>query len=213
MKLDSLTQFLRTRLNQEMPGSSAHNMMQPKMGGGAPIRIKHTMPPRPGGVLILFFEENGLVKFPLIQRPEYEGIHSGQIAFPGGKSEASDASLVETALREAEEEIGVDRNQISIVGALSDFFVAASNFDILPVVGVAQTPPNFKADAREVSEIITPQAKDLIHPETVKTKEMVVRNGITLASPYFDLEEKVVWGATAMMLSELKVILQEYAIR
>lgn len=210
MKLTPLTSFLSRRLNEQMPGKSAHDLMKPVLQNGSPIRISHDKPAREGGVLILFYEEDGRVKFPLIQRPEYEGIHSGQIAFPGGKKEGTDRDLVETALRETEEEIGVPSGKISVVGVLSKFFVAASNFDILPVVGVLHEKPVFVPEEREVSAIITPYATDLLDEEKTLMKDMEVRNGFKLRSPYFNLEEKVVWGATAMMLSELKVILRDH---
>lgn len=210
MKLSELTTFLATRLNEGMPGQSAHNLMKPHLEDGSPIRIKHDKPPREGGVLILFYEEDGLVRFPLIQRPEYEGIHSGQIAFPGGKKENTDKDLFETALRETEEEIGVPQDKITVMGSLSKFYVAASNFDILPVIGVLNERPVFVPEEREVSAIITPHATDLLDDHKILTKDIVVRNGFKLTSPYFDLEDKVVWGATAMMLSELRAVLKEF---
>lgn len=210
MKLSHLASFLKTRLSQEMPGSSAHDLMKPSLSDGGQVRIRHDSPPRQGGVLILFFEEDGVVKFPLIQRPEYEGVHSGQIAFPGGKSERTDNDLTETALREAEEEVGVGRNKITVVGTLSKFFVSASNFDVLPVIGVIDEQPQFVPEEREVSEIITPKASDLLDEDRLLTKDIVARNGFKLRSPYFSLENKVVWGATAMMLSELKAVLSEF---
>ncbi|MEP1094137.1 MAG: CoA pyrophosphatase [Cyclobacteriaceae bacterium] len=210
MKLESLTLFFEERLKREMPGESAHSLMQPKLKNGSNIRFNHPAKAREGGVLILLYEENGIVKFPLIERQDYDGIHSGQISLPGGKKEETDVDLVQTALREAEEEIGISRSKVHVLGSLTQFFVGASNYDILPVIGMLSTAPEFLPDQREVKEIVTPPVADLLDMERRRTKDIDVRNGYMLSSPYFDLENKMVWGATAMMLSELVSILSEF---
>ncbi len=210
MKLEPLAQFFEERLKKEMPGETAHNMMLPKLKNGSGIRFKHEEKSKEGGVLILFYEEDGIVKFPLIERPEYNGVHSGQIALPGGRKEETDTDLIQTALREAEEEIGVNKSSVEVLGSLSKFFVGASNYDILPVIGVINQVPKFYPDSREVKEIITPAATDLLDLEKRKVKDINAKNGYILSSPYFDLQRKMVWGATAMMLSELVAVLNEF---
>ena len=212
MNFDELIHFLEKRLKKEMPGSIAHNRMKPKMPNGAPLRIKHATSPREGGVLILFFEEDGEVKFPLIQRPTYKGVHSGQMALPGGRRELEDSGLIATALRETEEEIGVSRNAIQVIGTLSKFFVAASNYDVLPVIGKVNERPHFTPDPREVHDIVTPSVSHLIAEDRLKEKEITAGSGMQLMSPYFDLENRTVWGATAMMLSELVTILEDFKL-
>lgn len=210
MKLEPLKQFFQRRLTMEMPGESAHRLMQPILKNGSNVRFKHTDTPREGGVLILFYESQGIVRFPLIERPEYDGVHSGQIALPGGKQEDTDNDLIETALREAEEEIGVEMRTVEVLGSLSKFYVGASNYNILPVIGVAKESPRFIPDPREVNDIITPSALDLLDDRKRGSRDITVQNGFTLTSPFFDLENKMVWGATAMMLSELVAILSEF---
>ncbi len=210
MNFDELTRFLEKRVKLPMPGDLAHQRMKPKMADGAPLRLKHTTPPRKGGVLILLYEENDEVRFPLIQRPTYEGIHSGQMALPGGRFELGDRDLIDTALREANEEIGVDATNIEVLGNLSEFFVAASNYMVLPVVGKINYRPSFLPEPREVEEIVTPTIQQLVIPDNAREKEMTVRNGFRMLCPYYDLEDRVVWGATAMMLSELVEILKEF---
>lgn len=213
MNFDELTNFLEKRLQLSMPGAPAHDLMKPKLANGAPIRMKHATPAKEGGVLILIYENNGIAHFPLIQRPNYEGIHSGQIALPGGKMEESDVDLTYTALRETREEIGVEENEIEVIGSLSKFFVSASNYNVLPVIGKTHSIPSFIPDPHEVAGIITPPVHHLVDPTKRLEKEMVVRNGVKLVSPYFNLEQQTVWGATAMMLSELVVILEEFQSR
>ena len=210
MNFDELTRFLEKRVQKAMPGDSAHKKMKPRMLNGAPLNMKHATPPRKGGVLILLYEDSGIVRFPLIQRPNYEGIHSGQMALPGGKFEEEDKNQYQTALREANEEIGINHQEVEILGSLSEFFVAASNFMVLPVIGKIESIPQFVPEEREVHDIVTPPIADLIDPGKLKEKVMTVRNGFELNCPYFDLEGRTVWGATAMMLSEMVEILKEF---
>jgi len=210
MNFEKVTNFLERRLIEKLPGQDAHELMKPRMADGTSFSLKHPQKPREGGVLILFFEKDGEVKFPLIQRPTYEGIHSGQIALPGGKAEEYDGGLKSTALREAQEEIGVDADKVEIIGTLSKFFVIASNYCVLPVIGKVTEVPEFIPDEREVDGIICPPVSKLVDPSFAKEKQMLVRGGVDMICPYYDLEDKMVWGATAMMLSELAVILQEF---
>lgn len=209
MDFDELIRFLEKKLPGELPGERAHALMKPRLQGGAPLSLKNTTPPREGGVMILFYNLDGQAHFPLIQRPEYEGVHGGQMALPGGKFEDDDEDLVRTALRETREEIGIAEEKIKVIGSLSTFFVAASNYVVKPVIGVINETPEFTPDPREVDGIITPSINQLIDPALKKEKELTVRNGFKLLSPYFDLGNRIVWGATAMMLSELVEIVKE----
>ena len=210
MNFDELTRFLEKRVQLPMPGDDAHQKMKPKMANGAPLKLSHSTPPRKGGVLILLYEDEGVVRFPLIQRPNYEGIHSGQMALPGGRFEEEDENQYHTALRESNEEIGIDHSKIDIIGSLTEFFVAASNYMVLPVIGKVDYKPTFIPEPREVDEVVTPPVTHLVDPVRLKEKEITVRSGFTMHCPYFDLEGRTVWGATAMMLSEMVEILKEF---
>lgn len=210
MNFDELTRFLEKRIQLSMPGDDAHQIMKPVLSNGAPLKLKHATPPRKGGVLILLYEDEGEIRFPLIQRPNYEGIHSGQMALPGGRFEVEDKDQYQTALREADEEIGIRRESIEIIGSLSEFFVAASNYMVLPVIGKVSYVPKFTPEPREVHDIVTPPLSHLIDPSRLKEKEITVREGFKMQCPYFDLEGRTVWGATAMMLSEMVEILKEF---
>jgi len=210
MNFDELTGFLEKRVQKPMPGDVAHQRMKPKLADGSLLRLRHSTPPQKSGVLILLYEDEGGVRFPLIQRPNYKGIHSGQMALPGGRYEKEDLDQFHTALREAEEEIGVEKEKVAIIGGLSEFYVAASNYMVLPVIAKIDHKPAFVPEPREVDEIVTPPVNHLIDPSRLKEKEMTVRNGLRIICPYFDLEGRTVWGATAMMLSEFVAILKEY---
>lgn len=207
MNVNELIGLLEKELHETLPGEKAHKEMHARLPNGGYIKINHQDPPRKSGVMILLYEKDGLPCFPLIQRPSYPGVHSGQMAFPGGKYEDEDENLVQTALRETQEEIGITSDKIQVIGLLSEMHVVASNYDILPVIGCMSDNPNFIPDPKEVEELITPTVAQLLSPEKRKEKEINVRTGVNLIAPYFDLENKVVWGATAMILNELKSII------
>ena len=132
------------------------------------------------------------------------------MSFPGGKKDKTDVDLIFTALRETEEEIGIDKNKIEIIGSLSELYIIASNFNVLPTIGFLNETPSFIADEHEVDEIVSVKIEDLMNDSLQKEKPLTILQGITINAPYFDLNDKVVWGATAMMLSELKNILKPY---
>jgi len=208
LTLDTLINQLAIRLKEELPGKNAHESMMATAVTGKRLNFRPRGEPKMGAVLILFFERADQLYFVLTQRPDYEGTHGGQVSFPGGRREESDFDLVETALRETEEEIGVNKNLITVVGKLSEYYVAASNHLVLPVVGYMKDVPVYKPDAYEVAEVFSVPLFDLLNPEKVKITELTVgKDQFKLRAPYFDFHNKVVWGATAGMLSELKAIL------
>lgn len=166
-------------------------------------------PPVKSSVLILLFKRGEKFYFPLIQRPDYGGIHGGQIGLPGGKEEPEDRDRIATALRETGEEIGVDKNNIKILGILTELYVQASNFNVLPVIGYIPFIPEYHPDPSEVSDVIECELDQLVKDEIMKEKELIIRNNFKIVAPYFDIAHHIVWGATAMMLSELKTILKE----
>ncbi len=211
--LKELTEKLRIELSKELPGEMAHNMMMPTLRD-ANLKIpKHQPPPTKSAVLILFYQdEQGHIKFPLIQRPSYNGAHSAQVSFPGGKYENEDIDLVHTALRESNEEIGIDPGQVEIVGRISDLFIWVSNFIVTPIVGVASTPPIFVKDEKEVESIIETDLFDILNPEKRKEGTILASGKYKIQTPYFDIDERIVWGATAMMLSELSIVIGKTGI-
>lgn len=200
---------LGNRLKEPLPGVGAHQKMKPILPSGIRFRDADPATARKGGVLILFYLKENEWYFPLIQRPMYDGVHSGQVAFPGGRMEESDANQIETAIRESFEEIGIEQHKVEVLGVLSEFFVAVSNHMVLPVIGFYPEIPQFIPEEREVEEVIEVPLKHLLDKELLKEKEILAASGYRLRSPYFELENRVVWGATAMMLSELKDIINE----
>lgn len=209
MELDALTHFLRKRLSEPLPGLAATQQMSARLANGSRVRINHDKPPKEGSVMILLYPDEHTVRFPLIQRPEYPGVHSGQMALPGGKKEPGEDDI-EAALRETQEEIGIPIGEIEVIGSLSSFYVFASNFQILPVIGRLHRKPLFIPQEEEVAEVVTADVRHLLDDQYCKETDITVGAGFELRAPYFDLEGKVVWGATAMMLNELRIVLKEY---
>jgi 8-oxo-dGTP pyrophosphatase MutT (NUDIX family) len=206
MRLDY--QLLATRLKSPLPGPLAHEPLRATPIGLIKPNFKHEVPPKPGSVLILLYEEAGRVLFPLTKRPDYLGTHGGQISLPGGKAEPGE-SIFDTALREAEEEIGVVGNTIEIVGTLSEFFVIPSNFIVTPVVGILKGSPKFNPDPKEVVKILHGSLEELVRDDAVHTKEILAAKMFPMLAPHFEIEAEVVWGATAMILNEFRLVVRE----
>ncbi|MGL1889156.1 MAG: CoA pyrophosphatase [Reichenbachiella sp.] len=199
---------LSKRLAGELPGVAAHRHMAPMQAKRIIDAFKQDTPPRESAVLILLYPYKDGLMFPLMIRPVYEGIHSGQVSLPGGKYEKVDQELSQTALRETKEEIGVDSGEITLLGRLSTYFVAPSNFNIHPYVGYINHAPQFELDPIEVDHLIQVNTKDTFNADLRKIKRIDASGGYQIDAPYFDFQEKVVWGATAMILSEFSEIIK-----
>ncbi len=207
MDLTMWADQFRQKLKKPLPGSAAHNVMRATTVGSVIPRFDHRNPPKPGGVLILLYPDEGEIKFPLTLRADYLGAHSGQVSLPGGKTEAGE-SPIQTALRECEEEIGVRRESVTVLGTLTEFNVIASNFLVVPVVGICDRKPSFVADPVEVVKILEFSLSSLLSENAIQEKEITVARQFRMNAPHFLVEGQVVWGATAMMLNEFRTIAQ-----
>ena len=207
-KFESLIRSLESRLKEPLPGLQGQMDMAPVSRKSGRYQIKSNNA-RKSAVLILLYPKDGNICFPLIKRPDYDGVHSGQIAFPGGKVEKEDKNIVETALRETHEEIGVKVGEEDVIGQLTDLYISPSNFLVTPVVSFLTEEPAFMPDKVEVEEVVVASLDVISNSATRKEKEIVINNKYKLNAPYFDIQGHVVWGATAMMLSELLHISRE----
>jgi len=144
----------------------------------------------------------------LMQRPVYEGAHSGQISFPGGRLEPWDTDLQQTALREMEEEIGVASGSVEVLGPLSGLYVPVSHSHIQPFVGFVHQEPIFRPDPREVQDLLVTSISALFNDSAKDETEITVGNGIRLNAPYYAVHDRMVWGATAMIISELEALVK-----
>ncbi|MEM8524706.1 MAG: CoA pyrophosphatase [Bacteroidota bacterium] len=205
--LPNFASTIQKQLQNPLPGIPA----QLKMAN----TFRKTQPDDPEKVqvastLLLLYQKGEDWYFPLIQRTSNNpnDRHSGQIAFPGGKREEADLDLEMTALREAEEEVGVSSEDITILGRLTELYIPVSNFMVHPFVGYLSYAPSFILQQSEVVEVLEISLADLQNPKNRKRKEITLSQGIRLKDvPYFYIQDKTIWGATAMMLSEfLEVI-------
>jgi 8-oxo-dGTP pyrophosphatase MutT (NUDIX family) len=158
-------------------------------------------------VMILLYPKNNLIHTAFIQRPTYEGVHGGQISFPGGKKEASDPDLIYTAIRETSEEIGIKPSEIKVTGTLTPLYIPVSNIVVTPVLGWMENQPCFTLQEEEVVFIIEADMRTLFDPSIIKVKPFEIR-GELIDIKYFDYKGNVIWGATAMILNELFVIIR-----
>ncbi|NTV85025.1 MAG: CoA pyrophosphatase [Bacteroidales bacterium] len=164
-----------------------------------------------GGVLVLFYPFKSRIFLVFMKRTEYPGVHSGQVSFPGGGWEPGDESMTKTALREAEEEIGVDPKTVHIIGQLSDLFIPPSNFLVTPVVGYTEQRPAFRPDPVEVDRILEVTLDHLMLKETRQVKEITVFPANRMRVPCFYTGGDIIWGATAMIVNELIDVISQGA--
>jgi 8-oxo-dGTP pyrophosphatase MutT (NUDIX family) len=157
-------------------------------------------------VLILLYPVDGIVHTVFIQRPEYNGVHGGQISFPGGKKELSDQDLLQTAVREASEETGIDPSAVKIIGTLTPLYIPVSNIVVTPYVGWSDKKPLFTPEAAEVVFLIEADIGPFLDYSIIKIKPFEIR-GERINIKYFDYKGNVIWGATAMILNELLTII------
>lgn len=211
MKFDIFFKIITKVNNNDLLGNFAHQKMLPK------DRIKdlellktNIENAKKAAVLILFVPKNDEAHFIIIKRNSYNGVHSAQIAFPGGKPEISDENLEDTAKRETWEEIGFEIQNINIINCLSDVYIQPSDFLVTPFLAYSLENSNYLLDPKEVVQLFEIPVKHLLDDsfETIYNIQTSYSNQ-KIEVPAFLFENEIVWGATAMMLAEVKAILQE----
>lgn len=194
-------------LKHELPGRSSHMKMSSRVRLKSISFDSDTSSAIRSSVLILLYPKDGKTHTVFMLRQTYDGVHSGQVSFPGGRAEPGDTSPVETALREAREELNIEPDKVRVLGTLSELFIPPSNFLVLPVLGYMLERPEFVPDPVEVAEVIESNLEFLFDPDLRGETVLNVR-GVDIEAPYFRVSEKIIWGATAMILSELGDIIQ-----
>lgn len=200
---------LKFRLALPLPGANAHYMMAHPYRKQSFLYRNIPADAKKGSVLILLYVVENSINTVLIVRSDYEGVHSGQVAFPGGRFEEADIDLKTTALREASEEIGIVPSDVEIIGKLTQLYIPPSNFVVEPYIGITNYQPAFHPDKNEVKEVVEVSIHQIMDNSIIGEKEILLRNKMRVLSPYFDIKGHTVWGATAMILSELRQILHE----
>ncbi len=195
----------------QLPGEAAHKKLAPL------LRLKELKEldiskrdPEEAGVMAVFYpdmeKETRLV---LILRKTYKGVHSNQVGFPGGRVEATDLDLEETALRETEEEVGIPQSQIEVIKKLSRLYIPPSNFWVQPYIGLVHNTPRMKRQESEVEAILEVKLSEFLNDENIIIERLSTSYAESIEVPAYRLNGHVVWGATGMMLSEIRdLILQ-----
>ena len=208
MEFDYFLSLISKIGDSRLGGFSSHEKMIPKERKILKKIELESAHPRKAAVLALFYpDKSNLTKFLLILRASYDGTHSSQISFPGGKFEQSDGQLEFTALRETSEEVGIDMADISIKRQLTDTYIPPSNFLVSPFIGFTTKRPSFETN-HEVEDLLEIKLDDLLNEHSVSIKNLSTSYMKNIDVPCFNLNKKVVWGATAMMLSEIKDLIK-----
>lgn len=209
MNFQDFIQYIPQLIDAPLPAFASHIKMDPKERVAALKTFTHKdKNPKKAAVLMLLYPKLGQTHLVLIERNSYKGVHSAQIAFPGGKFETNDFDYATTALRETEEEIGVFRQNIQIIKPFSALYIPPSNFLVHPFLGIATSELQFVLEPREVSSIIELPLIDFLDDALLCETKLTTSYATDITIPAFRIEHHHVWGATAMMLSELKEVLQ-----
>ena len=194
--------------NTQLPGIEAQFKLAPKMRLAYNAKRIQANKPKTAAVLALFYpNQKNNVSLLLTKRAIYNGTHSGQISFPGGKVEISDLNLKETALRETFEEVGILKKEIQVIREITEVYIPPSNFSVTPFIGILNYKPVLKLNS-EVAKIIEVPFSDLLDDNNIASISITNSYMKETSVPCFNFDGSIIWGATAMMLSEIKELLK-----
>jgi len=203
-------EFLSEWIPAKLPGEKVHAELSPlRMLSSEALKEAKII--KESAVAIHLFEKDDDLQIILTQRNTYVGAHSGQVSFPGGKMDDSDLNLIHTAKRESYEEIGISVDEGKLIGPLTEIYIPVSKFRVTPYVFFhEQAVQNLMPNPREVESIFFLPRLSLISDELLIKKDIVISTNFTLKDvPCFSFKEYTIWGATAILLNELKHILKE----
>ena len=208
LQFNAFLSNIRKALDKPLPGIQSQGKMAPPH---RPIELR--IPKRgdrviDSAVLILLWPDGDQISTVFILRPEYDGVHSNQIAFPGGKHETEDVDFVATALREAQEEVGINPETVTILGQLSPLFIPPSQFLVYPIVGYTTDAPVFIPDPIEIKEVIPCHLFDFLKQDSFIIQDLKIGERILPDIPCYKIGKRLIWGATAMIFSELLDIIR-----
>ncbi len=194
----------------ELPGEGVQFKMAPMERLEELKRVaRHQHTAKRAGVMSLFYPAgNNETRLILILRKTYKGVHSAQVGFPGGKLEAEDRNIQDAALRETEEEVGVPRQAISVLKQLTEIYIPPSNYFVQPFLGITREAPTFVPQEEEVEALIEVPLPVFMDDGSITTQILSTSYATNLEVPAFNFNDHIVWGATAMMLNEVRELLK-----
>jgi len=215
--MQELIQFLQIRLEKELPHSDIHKEgLDPKTlqllleeEQNAAKRFAQN-PPRICAVMMAIYEHEDDLYLPMMLRPQKSRAHPGQISFPGGKREEEDQDLIQTAIRETVEEVGVTVPRANVIGALSPVFIPPSNSLVTPILAYLEGKPSYTIAPDEVERALDISIPDLNNPTNRKAKKVILTNGEYFEMPAFAVQDVFIWGGSARMIMELNKLLGEF---
>ena len=200
---------LQHTITNQLPGEKAHLPLSPLHRPVTSEVIQNLKEYKESAVSVVIYETDNQFKCILIQRTEYEGKHSGQISFPGGKKDKEDSDLKQTAIRECFEEVGVAIHESHLIGKLSSVYIPVSGFLVEPYVFFYPEQPSFQTQIREVASVFTIALNDLLDESIIGEMKITTENELVkMKVPCFNIENKQIWGATALILNELREVLK-----
>lgn len=203
----SIIQKLQQNIQTNLPGEAAHLPMSPLGRGRSSILMKNVDTYKLSSVAVIIYPNQYDFQIILTQRATYQGVHSGQISFPGGREEPFDKLPINTAIRETKEEINLDLLPSEFLGNLTNVFIPVSNFLVRPFVFFLPEQPLFQNNY-EVTESFSIPFSTLLDEKVVQLKTVTVAQNYQMKVPCFFVNDKIIWGATAIILNEFKMILQ-----
>jgi 8-oxo-dGTP pyrophosphatase MutT (NUDIX family) len=212
MDFSSFTNLVSKLKKIELPGETFHYQLAPLFRKD---ELKRTdlngKNPNYAGVVSLLYPKNGQAHMAFILRKTYKGVHSNQIGFPGGRYEEVDKNLMQTALRETEEEIGVSANSIQVIKPLTELYIPPSNFLVHPYLSFVEQEPVFVLQESEVENIIEIPLSVCLDKNNLNTEIIDASYAKNVEVPAYNFNGHVVWGATAMILSEIRELFSRIA--
>jgi 8-oxo-dGTP pyrophosphatase MutT (NUDIX family) len=208
MKFEIFLNNISKIKQEQLGGIEAQLKLAPELRKKIALENTNKVKTRKAAVLALFYpNETNETTLVLTRRAQYKGTHSAQVSLPGGKVDKDDTNLEFTALRECYEEIGVHSKEITVFKEMTDVYIPPSNFLVTPFLGFSLEKPNFITN-HEVAKIIQVPIKEVLDENSIEYKNMSTSYDKNTIVPYFNLQKNTVWGATAMIISEIKELLK-----
>jgi 8-oxo-dGTP pyrophosphatase MutT (NUDIX family) len=202
---------LKNRLKGTLPGEDAQYAMAPLKRRTEDVLLRSSgTKPRQSGVMLILYPDRNETHVPMIVRNVYKGVHSGQVGLPGGKLEKHDRDIMHTAIRETEEEISVKITEDQVIGRLSELFVSVSNYIVHPFVAWLDEKPGLIPEESEVQGILEVPLSHLMDSTNVEERAIRTNSGFSIKAPGIPIEDRFLWGATAMMISEFLTVLRDF---